>query len=312
MNDLSRTGLAALASGGLYLAGSWLAPVAAPFLLLAPLPGLVVAARLDYPFCVLWSLLSAVLLTLVIGIGGAAGFVVALAIPALAMGYGLRNWWSFERTAVAGIACWTVAMLGTSLLAFGDLGGVAVSAREQLSQSLDVALSSSGSWGTAASPIELPEAERQALINGLIEMLPALVILTGAFMVLANLVVVRRLTGACADVNLRMWRTPDALIWALILSGFGMFVPDTLGAVVARNLFAVLLGCYFCQGLSIVSYYFERYHLPRGLQVASYLLIALQHIVTAAVLALGVFDLWGNFRRLGVGSTSVPLDSNSE
>ena len=312
MNDLSRTGLAALASGGLYVAGSWLAPLAAPFLLLAPLPGLVVAARHGYVFCVLWCVLAAALLTLTIGPGASAGFVVALGMPAIAMAFGLRRWWSFERTAVAGIACWTLAILAVSLLAFGDLGAAVESARDQLSRSLDLALSTSNSLASSVDPIEMGEAERRALVAGLIEMLPALVILTGGFMVLANLMALRTLTGVCSDVNLRTWRTPENLIWALIACGFGMFVPNYALAVIARNAFVVLLALYFCQGLAIVSYYFDRYRLPRGLQVASYLVIALQHIVAAGVRALGVCELWVNCRRLGASSTSIPLDSTRD
>ena len=102
-------------------------------------------------------------------------------------------------------------------------------------------------------------------------------------------------------------------IWVLILAGFGMFAPSFSVAVAARNVFVVLLGCYFCQGLAIVSYYLDRFRLPRGIHVASYVLIAVQHVVAAMVLALGVFDLWGNFRRLGVDSPAdVPLNSDGD
>ena len=72
MNDLSRTSIAALVTGGLYLAGYWLAPLeaqlAAPLLLLAPLPGLMVAVRRDYVFCLLWCALATVFLTVAIGL----------------------------------------------------------------------------------------------------------------------------------------------------------------------------------------------------------------------------------------------------
>jgi len=111
-------------------------------------------------------------------------------------------------------------------------------------------------------------------------------------------------------VNLRFWRAPDNLIWTLILAGFAMFVPVPAVALVARNAFVVLLGCYFCQGLAIVDYYLVRFRLPRGLRVVSYLLILVQHVVTVLVLALGVFDLWGNFRRLGAGPADVRFNTD--
>jgi len=312
MNDLSRTSVAALLSGGLYVAGSWLAPVAAPFLLLSPLPGLVVAAHRAFSFCVLWCVLVGALLALAIGPGGAAGFVIALGLPAVAMGFGLRNWWSFERTAVAGLLCWTAAILTVSVFAFGDFTAAIDSAREQLVQSLDLALATSNSMASSESAIQLGDAERQALVTGLIEMLPAIVILTGGFMVLTNLVVVRNITGVCSDVDLRTWSAPESLIWVLIATGFGMFVPSYALALISRNAFAVLLGCYFCQGLAIIGFYLEKFRLPRTLQVATYLLILLQHVLAAAVLALGVFDLWGNFRRIGVSSPDALFDPDSD
>jgi uncharacterized protein YybS (DUF2232 family) len=94
-----------------------------------------------------------------------------------------------------------------------------------------------------------------------------------------------------------LWRAPDALIWVLIATGFAMFVPLGLFTLVARNVFLVLLGCYFCQGLAIVSYYLARFRLPRAVRIASYALIAIHQVLTATVLALGVFDFWANFRR---------------
>lgn len=312
MNDLSRTSVAALVSGGLYVAGSWLAPLAAPFLLLAPLPGLVVAARRAFYFCLLWCALVGILLSWAIGPDGAAGFVIALGLPAIAMGFGLRNWWSFERTAIAGVLCWTAAIVLVSLLSFGDFTAVIESAREQFAQGLDLVLATSGSLASSETAISLGDAERQALVSSLIEMLPALIVLTGSFMVLTNLVVVRNLTGVCSDVDLRTWSAPEPLIWILIASGFGILAPSYSVAVVCRNTFAVLLGCYFCQGLAVVGFYLEKYRLPPSLQVASYLLIVLQHILAAAVLAVGVFDLWGNFRRIGVVSPDESFDPDGD
>ena len=118
-------------------------------------------------------------------------------------------------------------------------------------------------------------------------------VLSGLAVILANLLLLQAWTDLGRHVNLRLWRTPDALIWALIGAGFAMFVPAEPIALLARNAFLIILACYFCQGLAIVSYYLERFRLPRGIRIAGYVLIAVQHVVTAMVLALGVFDLVG-------------------
>jgi hypothetical protein len=41
--------------------------------------------------------------------------------------------------------------------------------------------------------------------------------------------------------------------------------------------------------------------------VGTYLLIAIQQLLAAVVLALGIFDLWGDFRRLHTGSADASL-----
>ena len=62
----------------------------------------------------------------------------------------------------------------------------------------------------------------------------------------------------------------------------------------------ILLTIYFFQGIAIVSYYFEKKRFPRALRVFLYSLIALQQMILLIVIGLGFFDMWLNFRKLGV------------
>jgi hypothetical protein len=110
----------------------------------------------------------------------------------------------------------------------------------------------------------------------------------------------------------QIWRAPHHLIWVLIVSGFAMFLPVREISILSRNVFGVMLACYFCQGLAIVNYYLQRFGLPRGLRIASYLLIAVQQIVAALVLALGIFDFWGDFRRLEPRPADASIGSDSD
>ncbi len=313
MSRSSRIALAATVSSGLYAAALTLAPLTTPLVMFVPLPTLILATREPAAMCGLSFALSSAAIAVALGLPAAVGFVLPLVIPSLAVTVGIRRFWTFEQTALAGIVAWSLGVAAVSLIAFGNIEALIASAREQLMHSFDLAVSTSESIGASSSALAAVEAERDTLVSGLLELLPALVVLTGALTILANLVLLRSWTGLSRNVNLRLWRTPDPLIWALILAGFGMFIPTYAVAVAARNAFVVLLGCYFCQGLAIVSYYLDRLRLPRGIQIAGYLLIAVQHVVAAMVLALGVFDLWGNFRRLGVdGPADIPLNSDGE
>jgi hypothetical protein len=306
-----RVTLAAVVSAGLYTTGLTLSPYAGPLLLLVPLAGLILAER-ALSECGLWLLLTAGAVSLGLGLDAAAAFVLLFGVPACTVAVGLRRRWSVEETVLAGMLAWSVSVASLALLAYGDLTTLITAARQQLVHGFDLALSTYGSFGVPEDMLAAATAERETLVVGLLEVLPALMVLGGALMVIANLVLLRHLMKRSDGVDLRLWRTPEPLIWALIGTGFSMFVPWRPLGLLARNIFLVLLGGYFCQGLAIVSYFLERLRLPRGIRVAGYLLIAVQHIIAGIVLALGVFDLWGNFRRLSAGSpnTQIPTDSD--
>lgn len=306
-----RLALAVMVSGGFYLAGISFAPVATPTLLLVPLPGLILAA--DTPLASsVWLLLTAGAVGLALGTGAAASWLLLFGLPACGLAFGFRCRWSFEATALAGVAAWSAGLAISIFLAYGDLTTLVSTVREQLTRGVDLALSTYSSVGVSDSTVAAVQADRDMLVTGLLETLPALVVLSGALMAIVNLVLLRRWTNLSHEIDLRLWRTPDLLIWALIVAGFAMFVPVYPLALAARNVFIVLLGCYFCQGLAIVSYFLERLRLPYGVRVAGYLLIAVQHIVAGIVLALGVFDLWGNFRRPNAGAADMQIPGDGE
>ncbi|MFQ5667260.1 MAG: DUF2232 domain-containing protein [Candidatus Binatia bacterium] len=298
-------------SAALYGLAVSVPPAATPLVLFVPLPGLFLATRAPASECGLWFILSTGAVTVAFGAVAGAGFALPFGLPTLVLGAGIRRFLSLERVVLAGVATWCVGIVCVSLLAYGNAGAVVEATRAQLAHSVDLALSTYKSFG-ASEHIRILEGERDTLISGLLTIVPALVVLTGAVVTLANLMVLRRWVGPYRSVNLRLWRTPDGLIWGLIATGFGLFVPSPAVRLVAGNLLIVILGCYFCQGLAIVSYYLERFHLPRGVRIAGYVLIAVQHVVAAMVLALGIFDLWGNFRRSSAGPADVQFHTDGE
>ncbi len=313
MRFVLRLAAAVVMSGALYAAALALGPLAAPCLLLVPLPGLVLATRESFVSAGLWCCSTMGLVTLALGAEATPAFAFALGLPALAIAAGVRRCWSFERIALVGIGAWMAGIGCLAGLAYGgDVAAMISAAREQLSNSVTLALAGAGSADGLSAVAPLVDADREALLNALLQIFPALIVLTGAFTVLANLLLLRSLTAAVHDVNLRRWRAPDALIWGLIVAGFGMFLTVPWVSLTARNFFVVILGCYLCQGLAIVAYYLDRFRLPRAIRVVGYALIALQHVATAMVLALGVFDLWGDFRRLSAGPADVRFNADNE
>ena len=98
---------------------------------------------------------------------------------------------------------------------------------------------------------------------------------------------------------LNLWKAPEYLVWGVIGCGLSLFLPNTAIKVIGLNGLLILMTVYFFQGIAIVSFYFDKKRLPRFVRVFLYTLIALQQLILLAVIGLGFFDLWVNFRRSG-------------
>ena len=143
------------------------------------------------------------------------------------------------------------------------------------------------------------------IVEMMLRLLPALLLLSFAFIVLINVLYLGRRfperRGQWFSLqHLREWKAPEPLVWGLIASGFVLFLPGAglLGAA-ALNLLLVIAACYFAQGLAVIAYFFNKNNVPRFLRGLTYVLIIFQQIFTLLVVGLGLFDLWGDFRRLG-------------
>ena len=98
---------------------------------------------------------------------------------------------------------------------------------------------------------------------------------------------------------MREWKGPEATVWGLIACGFVLFIPGMeFVQVFSVNVLLIVAACYFAQGLAVVAYFFHKNNVPRFLRGLTYLLIVFQQIFTLLVTGLGLFDLWGDFRRL--------------
>lgn len=98
--------------------------------------------------------------------------------------------------------------------------------------------------------------------------------------------------------SLAHWSLPEYLIWALIAAGFLIFLPVAPVQFVAQNLLLVVLFFYLLQGLAIVHFYLQKGKIPFFLRGLGYVLLLIQPVFLLVVTALGVFDLWVDFRRI--------------
>ncbi|MGH7836100.1 MAG: DUF2232 domain-containing protein [Candidatus Binatia bacterium] len=243
------------------------------------------------------------LLLLTAGADGALVYTV-LASMAVFLSLFLGRGWSIERI-VAGTALGMAALGGAVLwVFFGSLAALQRDVETSLRANLNLSLRIYEKFGLTAENRELVEQRLPQILELVIQILPAVVFAGLAVVILFNIVLLYRrlpeLKGTLLpEADIKEWKAPDALVWFFIAAGFFLFVPQEWGVrTVALNALILTGLFYFFQGLAIVAYYFHRMNVPFLLRGLGYGLIVFEQLCTILVVGLGLFDLWGDFRRL--------------
>jgi uncharacterized protein YybS (DUF2232 family) len=299
---ISRSLLALAASLFLFLVGVALPAAGLALFPFVPHPPLILGLR----YGIGWgaTVLAAAILLLAIFAGkevayvyGLFGLVAALLFLLL----GRLRAIEYLVAAVAGVVF--AAAAGLLAYLFGSWATMTRELHESMMQHMTSALGTYEQMGLSRDSLDLLREQVPQLTQTLFQLLPGLVLLSLAFTVLINILLVcrwfpeRRGDWLSLD-HLRDWKGPEPLVWGLIACGFVLLAPglDVLTPF-AWNVLLVIAACYFAQGLAIIAFFFHKNNVPRFLRGITYVLIVFQQIFTLMVVGLGLFDLWGDFRR---------------
>jgi uncharacterized protein YybS (DUF2232 family) len=127
-----------------------------------------------------------------------------------------------------------------------------------------------------------------------------MILLALASFVLAVRIITRKPGSAPAITvpSLAHWHAPDVWVWGLIVTLGLILVPNETVKFTGWNLAILYSLIYLVQGISLVEHYLRKarvHSLVRGLIHA--IILALPPTV-ACVMALGVVDIWADFRKL--------------
>jgi len=272
--------------------------------LLAPTPILLVALRHGLLTGLLTLGLSTLSLALLFGSLQSAIFFAEYGVMALVLAEAIRRQWSVENTLLISTAAPVVASGIVMALLFAsvdlDVGAVKQHFEEDLSQALRQFLIEEG--GPSEDTLR---AYVQEAFGTVVQLLPALFILSTAAAALLNYGVVRilwrRLGGQppLREVMLTQWKAPEVCVWVLIASGICYFVPWPGMRMVGVNVLLLVSLVYLVQGLGIMVFYLNRTSVPSIVRSLAYIFLLIQPLLLLAVAAFGLFDLWFDFRRTG-------------
>ena len=299
--------LAVLVAVGLLASGSLL-PVLGVFLsLLSPLPFVLLRLRHGLPVLLLALALTALTLTgLSSGMQGVA-FLLEFGLPAMLLAEGLRRGSRPELLVTTVAILLTLGGMGVLVLASEDwahpLGAIGRHGEDILAQmeafGAQLGVPGDGPGVLAGSPM-FPAFLRLAFRVAF----PALSFVGSLLTAGGYLVLFRALTrqwtaqlGGATPEPLR-WELPEVLVWAFIAAGALYLTGVPRLQAVGLNLLIILIGLYFLQGLSIATFLFQRFQLPRVLAALSVFLLLFHPVFPLLVAVVGLFDVWFGFRHL--------------
>jgi uncharacterized protein YybS (DUF2232 family) len=211
---------------------------------------------------------------------------------------------SIEKTLL--FACSTI--LGTGIVVmffYGNISNTKIVdiVSEYVKKILEITMSLYEKRGASEESLYVISNSLDNIHFYLVRIIPSLVVVQTIFVAWTNLLLARpMLKGKSLFYpdfgSLNVWKAPEFLVWCVIGSGLMLFLPDRTFKVIGLNGLIVLMTIYFFQGISIVSYYFEKKRIPAFLKVFFYCLIAIQQVILLLIIGIGFFDVWLNFRKL--------------
>jgi uncharacterized protein YybS (DUF2232 family) len=185
-----------------------------------------------------------------------------------------------------------------------------------MSSNLQLALDLYREMDATDERIDMVAQSMEGILYVMLRILPAIAIVSTLLVVWSNLLLARPLLRSrqlhYPDFgSLDKWKAPEPLVWVVIASGVLLLVPHKGLKLLGVNGLIIMMTVYFFQGISIVSFYFEKKQFPKVLRGILHGLIAIQQFVLLLVIAIGFLDMWIDFRRIkkGVDGTN---ESNTE
>ena len=294
--------ISAMQAAGLYLAGLIIPVLGLMAALFSPVPLLLAYVRSGKQEGLASIGLACGLVFVIAGWQGAVLFFLTFGLMAIGIAEAMQRRSKPEGAALLG-GLLPIAAIGLALAAyFADLGKSPVATVEEyLQNSLVEAAKMYTSLGLTEAATMIT-AVSDKFIYYLIRLLPGIIIATSVVQAaccygLARAVISRKQGPAPDQPTLAGWHAPDVWVWGLIATLACAVIPQHAVNILSWNAAIIFGVLYTAQGIAIVEHYFRKAGFPtfvRGMLHAIVLALPIVVFVTA----LGVVDIWADFRKV--------------
>jgi uncharacterized protein YybS (DUF2232 family) len=302
--------LAGIAFSSLLCALSVSAPILGFFSFLL-LPAPVIFYRIKLGKKTAGIIIASSLLLVTIFIGDLAGDIFFL-MGIMGLGYFIGEWIEKGRTVerIIAYACgqiFAAALCG--LIVYGNISNVGAVGviSDYIGKNFDLTISLYKEMGMSEENLRIILEARDEILRILARIVPGMFaagLLFTAWMnyLLAMAMLKKKNIQVSAAASLNTWKAPEQLVWGIIGAFALLLIPIHALRIAGLNGLIIFMTIYFFQGIAVVSFYLEKKKIPMPLRIVFYGLIGIQQILALIVVCLGFFDVWINFRRIGINN----------
>ena len=289
---------------GLFVAGFVIPLLGQVIALFTPVPLILIYVRGSKQEGVSTLIGASAVIALLGGWQAAAILFFSFGLMAIGIGEGMRRNLKPERTTLLGGLLPIAVMVLIVIFYIARIGkSPIIVAEEYLRGSVAEAAKLYTSMGLTEMAATINSVSDTS-IHYLVRLIPGILIATSVVQAaccygISRSIILRSspVEAAAAGNSLVSWHAPDSWVWGLIAALALVVVPQEAARLTGWNL-AILFGIvYLAQGTAIVEHYLRKAGISavmRGLILA--LVLALPSIVF--VIALGVVDIWADFRKV--------------
>lgn len=290
----------------LFLAASLLPFAGLVFLLFLPLVLHVLCFLADPGKTLIAFLASLCVVTILLWALNASAPAPALAAAGFA---GMLMFWTVQkRFSVEGVVLLPSLLLVGAIAFYFIYGGMQLSitpwqlVEKHIQEAVELNIRLYSRLPLNAEEIQSITNSKPQMISLLTMIFPALCVIAAVFTVWINLLAAGRLLKSRGILPaplsaLSEWSAPAWLVWIFIAAGGMSAVSMAPVRFSGINLFLVASFIYFLQGLAIVSFFFQHRNISPFFRFLAYFLIAIQQMLMIAIAAVGLFNLWVDFRK---------------
>lgn len=288
-------------SAVLYATCFMIPPAGMLLCLLVPFPAILLRLSIGRGMATAVTFAATGIVALVFGNQPAFYYLAQFALIAIVLPELLCKGWDGSRSIAwiisANLLLWSLAAATITFVKGVNIHQQAV---ETINGSFARALDMYEKSGFKGEELAMMKQSLQLIAELLVRAYPAFIVVLMILVAAFNLMLIKRFASRLPLVPqisaFTEFRNPEALVWLLIAAGFAMLVDNPVINTPALNVLVVLSVVYFLQGLAVALAVIARSAFAATFRIMLYLMLIFQPYIAIPLTAIGIFDLWGDFR----------------